>query len=295
MFWRNALKPVWLARIFSGVLIFCASSPSLTTSCDRYREPVPPPRPRKGRVEYVDNVILTRNLSIVTAAFISLPVWAQPAAGPEFEAASIKPNSSPGGISVLIPANAKLLARRVTLMRLISFAYDLSFPRISGPSWLDSATFDIQAKGQVGSKDADIRLMTQKLLTDRFGLQCHRETKVGNVYLLIPAGGESKMAPEDEPQPPRPKFPPRPHNTAGGDATMGELAALLSKVVGVPVIDRTAIAGKFHYYLWWGRNPDLDPDIFQAVKEQLGLKLQSGKSDVEFLVIDRVSRTPSEN
>jgi uncharacterized protein (TIGR03435 family) len=37
------------------------------------------------------------------------------------------------------------------------------------------------------------------------------------------------------------------------------------------------------------------PTVFQAVKDQLGLKLQAGKSDVEFLVIDRVSRTPTEN
>jgi len=232
---------------------------------------------------------------VVIAVFISLPVFAQPAAEPEFEAASVKPNSSTGGISVLIPANAKLLARRVTLMRLISFAYDLSYARISGPSWLDLATFDVQAKGQVGSKDADIRLMTQKLLADRFGLQSHRETKVGNVYFLIPAGGELKMVPEHESPPPNPKFPPRPHNTAGGDVTMSDLAAVLSKFVGAPVIDRTGIAGKFHYYVWWGRNPDIDPDIFQAVKEQLGLKLQPGKSDVEFLVIDRANRTPSEN
>jgi uncharacterized protein (TIGR03435 family) len=47
--------------------------------------------------------------------------------------------------------------------------------------------------------------------------------------------------------------------------------------------------------LWWGDSQETDPDLFQAVKEQLGLKLQPASSDVEFLVIDRVSKTPSAN
>lgn len=243
----------------------------------------------------LSRVIVIRNLLIVAAMFLCLPVWAQPAAGPEFEAAWVKPNPSTGGISVLIPANAKLLGKQVTLMQLISFAYDLSYARISGPSWLDSVAFDIQAKGQVGAKDAGIRLMTRALLAERFGLQCHSETKSARVYFLVSASGGLKLVPADEPQRPHPKFPPGPHRTMGGDGTMGELATQLSRAVAVPVIDRTGVAGKFHYYLWWGNNPETDPDILQAVQEQLGLKLQSGKSDVEVLVIDRVSRTPSEN
>jgi uncharacterized protein (TIGR03435 family) len=236
--------------------------------------------------------------SCLTAAmFLCLPAWAQPAAGPEFDVASVKPDPSVGVISALLPAPAqgKLLAKHVSLMHLISFAYDLSYARISGPSWLDSEAFDIQAKGQAGSKDADMRQMMRALLAGRFGLQCHRETKEARVYLLVPASGSLKMVPADQPTPHRPNFPPSPHRTMGGDGTMAELATQLSRAVTVPVIDRTGVAGKFHYYLWWGDNPDTDPDIFQAVKDQLGLKLQAGKSDVEFLVIDRVNKTPSEN
>jgi uncharacterized protein (TIGR03435 family) len=230
----------------------------------------------------------------VAAALIGVPVWAQPAARPQFEAASVKPNPAVE-MSVLIPANAKLLARHVSLMRLIGFAYDLSSARINGPSWLESETFDIQAKGKVGAKDADIRVMTQTLLAERFGLQCHRETKTARVYFLVPGGGELRITPADKPQPPHPKFPPGTHSTMGGDVTMEELAAVLGKLAGAPVIDRTGVAGKFHYYLWCCGNPDSDPDVFQAVKEQLGLKLQAGNSDVEFLVIDRLNKTASAN
>lgn len=238
---------------------------------------------------------MTWNLLIVAALFIPLPIWTQPAAGPEFEVASVKPNPSAGGISVLVPAHGNLMGKDVSLMRLISFAYDLPAPRISGPSWLDSDRFSIFAKGKTDARDTEIRPMTQALLVERFGLQCHRETKAARVFFLVVAGGGLKAPPADAPQPPHPKFPPGPHHTMGGDATMEEFAARISKGAGDPVIDRTGITGKFHLYLWWGDNPEADPDIFQALPEQLGLRLKTGKSEVEFLVIDRVNRTPSEN
>ncbi len=180
-------------------------------------------------------------------------------------------------------------------MRLVSFAYDVPYTNVSGPSWLDSGTFDIQAKGQAGVKYDDVRLMTRALLAERFGLQCHRETKTSRVYFMVLSSGGLKMISADEPQPPSHKPPTTPQLRMVGTFTLGELASHISSQVAAPVIDRTGVAGKFFCWLWWGKNPETDPDIFQAVKEQLGLKLQPGKSDVEFLVIDRVSRTPTEN
>ena len=71
-----------------------------------------------------------------------------------------------------------------------------------------------------------------------------------------------------------------------------------------PVIDKTGLTGKFDFDLTW--RPDLQqvggqgvtnsdvPDIFTALQEQLGLKLESSKGPVEVLVIDSVSR-PTEN
>jgi uncharacterized protein (TIGR03435 family) len=226
------------------------------------------------------------------------PPLREPAAGPEFEAASVKVDRSVGpSLLISVPEQGKLEGRRVSLMRLIGFAYDLSYPLISGPSWLDSTEFEIQAKGQAESKNVDTRLklMTQALLAQRFGLQFHRETKEANVYFLVVAGGGLKMVPADGPRPPGHKPPLTPQLTTVGNFSMRDLAASLSKQIQAPVIDRTGTEGKFFCYLVWGRNPDTDPDIFQAVQEQLGLKLQAGKSDVEVLAIDRVSRTPSEN
>jgi uncharacterized protein (TIGR03435 family) len=78
-----------------------------------------------------------------------------------------------------------------------------------------------------------------------------------------------------------------------------ELAAWASPYAGRPVIDDTALAGEFDVDLTFapstGPSPIPDdpndaPSIFTAVQEQLGLKLESGRSTVEVNVIDSVER-----
>jgi uncharacterized protein (TIGR03435 family) len=99
--------------------------------------------------------------------------------------------------------------------------------------------------------------------------------------------------------------------TAQG-VTMKELATMLADflTVGRYVSDRTALAGKFDFQmpfepgLVFGRNPgaplvpnpgaDSGPNIFTAIQEQLGLKLQSEKAPIEFVVIDHAEH-PTEN
>ena len=74
-----------------------------------------------------------------------------------------------------------------------------------------------------------------------------------------------------------------------------------------PVIDRTGLGGNFDFALEWSDEPDgvplagadLHPDppgppFVEAVKEQLGLKLESQKGPAEVLILDHVEH-PSEN
>jgi uncharacterized protein (TIGR03435 family) len=93
---------------------------------------------------------------------------------------------------------------------------------------------------------------------------------------------------------------------------MAVLAANLSRTynsdLGRNVIDRTGLTGTFDVHLKWavddlaglggpGAAPSLDPpglSIFTALREQLGLKLESTKGLVEVLVIDRIEK-PSAN
>ena len=96
-------------------------------------------------------------------------------------------------------------------------------------------------------------------------------------------------------------------------STITQFAQRLSGRLDRTVIDRTGIAGKFNFHVEFTPDPrmagqpfpgrdsvpepshaDAGPNLFTAVQEQLGLKLQSAKGAVDVLVIDHVER-PSEN
>src|SRR5580658_339290 len=63
-----------------------------------------------------------------------------------------------------------------------------------------------------------------------------------------------------------------------------------------PVLDRTGLSGVYDFMLTWtpessGSTSDLSgPSLFTAVQEQLGLKLEIQKAQVEILVIDHVEK-----
>jgi uncharacterized protein (TIGR03435 family) len=92
------------------------------------------------------------------------------------------------------------------------------------------------------------------------------------------------------------------HDGLGGAMPMSGLAALIGSVVGRPVVDRTGIEGTFRVKLSFDQPatrradaPASDlPSIFNALPEQLGLKLESSRTQVQVLVVDRIERpTPN--
>jgi uncharacterized protein (TIGR03435 family) len=95
--------------------------------------------------------------------------------------------------------------------------------------------------------------------------------------------------------------------------SMAQFCNSLAIILGRPVTDHTGIDGRFDIHLEFdpaGVNlgkgasaltTDLDksdgiqPSIFSALQQQLGLKLQSYRQPAEVLVIDRLERLPTEN
>jgi uncharacterized protein (TIGR03435 family) len=87
--------------------------------------------------------------------------------------------------------------------------------------------------------------------------------------------------------------------------TTKQLADMLTGQVGKPVADSTGLTGKYAITLSWADDgafpvagtPDADalPNIFAAIQEQLGLKLEAKKGMVDILVIDHVEKAPSDN
>ncbi len=252
---------------------------------------------------------------VVIALDHPLPIHAQ-AAAPAFEAATIKPNRSGrsgGGLNVL-PARIKIV--NSSLKFCIQMAWNVKDFQVSGGDrWTDSERYDIIAVAASPFKQAELRTMLQALLTDRFGLLTHRETRDGAGYALVTARNGPKLPPPiDDPDVMLGR-------TASGDmslkaknATMEQLASTLSATLGTTVVDRTGIEGRFDVSLEWAPDPTSQPlvnksgapapmpaadgipgpSIFTALQQKLGLKLEARKVPVEIIVIDHANR-PSEN
>jgi uncharacterized protein (TIGR03435 family) len=200
------------------------------------------------------------------------------------------------------------------------------------PKWVTEDRYDIQAKATDANPTKDqMRLMMQALLADRFKLAVHFETQDTPVLALVlvkPGKLGPKLRPHSEgpscdAAPPADVFPERCYvmamtMRAGGMAiggsrntTMVLIAERLSGMgrLGRPVVDRTELSGRFDFALEWSPEPSQGPfpttpdalvpdaqgpSFQEALREQLGLKLEAAKAPLQILVVDKVER-PSEN
>ena len=195
---------------------------------------------------------------------------------------------------------------------MISLMYRIPMRQIKGgPDWLDTALYDVEAKADKKYNLDDLHTMYQNMLADRFKLQFHLEKKEGNAYLLTVDKAGLKMKPNDTPQDYN-----IPINFNGVGRVKGvrvpmpylcwNLGQFLQQDER-PVVDLTGLKGNYDFNLSY--LPDnlpeqfratlsqdvLDrPSIFDALREQLGLKLAAGKGPVEYMVIDHIDR-PTEN
>src|SRR5215471_8969592 len=133
---------------------------------------------------------LWMTVGIVTA-------WSQTMQSPHtaFDVASIKPARPEARGYSIRPFPGRLSAENVTLKLLIAEAYHTHDFQISGPKWIDSDRYDLEAKigGDVPASRTQLRSMLQRLLADRFSLSVRRESKEMSVYMLEADKGESKL------------------------------------------------------------------------------------------------------
>jgi uncharacterized protein (TIGR03435 family) len=249
----------------------------------------------------------------------------------KFDVASVKQNKSdarsitnfpPGPEDAYAPDGGSFSGSGVTLYQYISLAYDFTvfdyqLLKSRLPEWVLTDRFDIQARGSGNPTKAQMRLMIQSLLADRFKLAIHFETREVPVFALVLAK-PGKTGPQLHPHTNEPpcstaspcgRFdslpnPPGQFRIGARDVTMGFIANVLAtSELGRPVLDQTRLTGNFDFTLEWTPNipvsPDFIPDqsgptYIEALKEQLGLKLESTRGPVQVPVIDHVER-PDEN
>jgi uncharacterized protein (TIGR03435 family) len=269
--------------------------------------------------------------------------WAQSTARQEFEAASVKPSTPPGGIATSMycrggPGSADpglFRCENFSLANLINYAYPLGPNGLSGPDWINSAIFDVNAKVPAGTTVEQFRAMLQNLLADRFKLAVHHETRESAEYRLVVAKGGVKFkpsAPKEDSSADASQDPPTPKpfhfdeagyptfapgesgtkNTFNGHSrmyeprmTMAWLAAMLSGSLHGTVTDATGLTGEYEIGLSWILDSDLGagsggdaagPTLVQAVQKELGLRLEkSANGTKDVLVVDHAEKLPTAN
>ena len=227
----------------------------------------------------------------------------------QFDVATIKPveYDPKGGRYIVMQGNNRFVCKDYTLKLMIAAAYELNSREISGgPPWLESDHFDIAAvtPGDVRPTHDEQMAMLRSLLTDRFKLTFHRESKDFSIYELTVAKGGPKLkassaAPDDPPQLISTVYPHRMLMPAR-NATMGDFVSVLRRaILDRPVVDKTGLAGRYDWDLEWAPDetqfggaitapPEDAPSapLFSAIQEQLGLKLTATRGPLQALVVD---------
>ena len=167
--------------------------------------------------------------------------------------------------------------------------------------------------------------MLRGLLVDSFEMKTHAENREVTVYVLTVAGRKSKMTRAGEAERSRCK----PDNSAPGlastptkvmsckNTTMEEFAVHLPQWAGLyidhPIVDGTGLHGGWDFRLGWTpktmmpaaplSGTNLAPGetaapggitVFEAIKQQLGLKLVKQKRSIPVIVVDHVAEKPLE-
>jgi uncharacterized protein (TIGR03435 family) len=251
---------------------------------------------------------MVKILPVPVLVFITTVALAQT---PTFEVATVKLNSSRlGGDGAISIDPGRFSARHATLKELIFEAYQVPYSRITGgPSWIDFDEFDVEAKSEAPAAPAQVRAMLKTLLTDRFSLRLRSVPKEGSVYVLTVDRGGSKLKKFKAGDPPGNS--PAPFRFV---SDLAEFADRLSTMLTIPlesdptkpsmargtptpVLDRTGLAGTYDIAV----SPKAEPgdDAFamwqRTLREQLGLRLEAQKAQVDTLVIDRADRVLPQN
>ena len=257
-------------------------------------------------------------LAITTAAY------AQNAARPEFEVASVRV-SDPENLQIsymptldVRPGGTLRISNR-RLDEIIMLAYGIGGKQISGPRWLTELTtdptqvtrYEIIAKVPENATKEQVPLMLQNLLEDRFKLKVHRESRPTQVYSLELSQNGHKLSPTvlgtgRTPGCTRAIGASEDYSAAADcyGVTMAQLAQQLPALAPAyfregPVVDRTGLTGAYDARLEWRLLSEIEagvpgPTIFAAIKK-LGLNLEKKRENAEMLIVDHCEQLPTEN
>jgi uncharacterized protein (TIGR03435 family) len=238
-----------------------------------------------------------------------------------FEVATVRPSKPGRWGQDLDQSGDRLTVQNYTVRRLIREAYGLKSDSqiIGGPGWIDDRRFDIIAKvddaeaarmsKMTGEQsDKEWALMLQSLLADRFQLRVTREERTLPVYALIVArsGPKIKRAPEHraDSQDGDPGIEIDWSELTARAASMEAFADSLTSLRDLSsrvVLNRTGLVGDYDFKLDWARDrgdgasqDSPYPALFEALPEQLGLRLKAERAAVEVVIVE-AAKAPTGN
>ncbi len=229
---------------------------------------------------------------------------------PRFDVASVRACRhlvGPDYNNQLTYSPSGIIARNVTLKRLLAEAYQLQLSQVSGPGWIGQNEYDIDAKASGFVTREQFAQMLRPLLAERFNLTQHTENRKMRVYELTVGKSGPRINPASE------------ETVSGGSGfhfhgDMREFADLLSaqltipaasnpaepvraSTTPIPVLDETGLHGTYDFSV--DIRPELGTDMFtlwqRTLEDQLGLKIISRKGNVPVMVVDEASKVPAEN
>ena len=227
-----------------------------------------------------------------------------------FEVATIKAaNPADTGMGFQ-NTGSHLHVRNETAAAILCFAFGIHPEQLQGgPSWLNTVRWEIDGIGNVRGEPSllQIRAMYRRLLTDRFGLQLHEESRVLPVYVLSIEKSGEKLTPSGQ----KDVLPDSTGNQNSGindmqykNITLGEFAQDLAFSEDRPIVDVTGLMGRYNFHLRWTSSDaaaagqvvglDTPPLLFTAVREQLGLSLKAARRPVAVYRVAQIQK-PSAN
>jgi uncharacterized protein (TIGR03435 family) len=255
---------------------------------------------------------LSWGYSLAAVALLCTTASAQAPPTPTFEVATIKPSDPARCCDRTFNRQGRHFnSYNGYLKWLIQYSYALQASQvIGGPPWIDDLRYDISGTidGQYTPTPQQWLVALQNLLADRFQLKFHHETRELPAYVLTIAKGGPKL-----------------QKSTGGAINLGfggspgqpmrgtginvTLAAFLGQLQRLaldrPIVDHTGLTGAWDIQLLFTREPsesvgrtelpdNAPPNLFNALQQQLGLKLEPAKTQVDVIVIDHAEK-PSEN
>ena len=214
-------------------------------------------------------------------------------AQPVIEAARVKANHS--GVNWVDSDNNPTRVRMINmpLRAMLRIAYDVfQFKIVGGPDWMVDESWDLEMKTDVEATREQRLVLLQTLLTDRFKLKVHWDTRDMQKYRLVVTNARKLREPD-------PKLKQgvwyRPGSFDGHAIQMSDVCFYLKNDRQIEIDDATGLTGKYDLKFEWAADPSATdaPSLFTALQES-GLKLESIKGPVRVLVVDHAERPVNE-